>query len=155
MKFKNDIIIAMIIFAVIFCGYIIGVNTVMSAYCNDENDENYEESEIWEEYAELGAEDEEFRNSFSNSNLEIEIAEEIPSENFEISEDLTVEEDCAIVLSDEEIIMVECGLAVIDEITLIDSYDEGNWYCYYLFSDGDVYVVTLKNGSVDVCVQLN
>ena len=150
MKFKNDIIIAMIIFAVIFCGYIIGVNTVMSAYCNNEN---YEESEIWEEYAELEAEDEEFRNSFSNS--ETEISEEIPSENFEISEDLTTEEDCAIVLSDEEIIMAECGLAVIDEITLIDSYDEGNWYCYYLFSDGDVYVVTLKNGSVDVCVQLN
>ena len=46
MKFKNDIIIAMIIFAVIFCGYIIGVNTVMSAYCNDENYEEYIEALI-------------------------------------------------------------------------------------------------------------
>ena len=151
MKIKGIITIVMI-FAIICCGYIIGVNTIMSAYCDDDN---YEESEIWEEYAELEAEDEEFRNSFSNSNSETKICDEIPSKSFDNSEDLTTEEDCAIVLSDEEIIMAECNLAVIDEITLIDSYDEGNWYCYYLFSDGDVYVVTLKNNSVDICVQLN
>ena len=44
---------------------------------------------------------------------------------------------------------------VIDEIYEIDSYVEGNWYCYYIYADGDVYVVTTKNGHVDICVQLN
>lgn len=55
----------------------------------------------------------------------------------------------------EDILIEECPFCVIDEIYEIDSYAEGNWYCYYLFADGDVYVVTLKNGHVDICVQLN
>ena len=54
-----------------------------------------------------------------------------------------------------DILIDECPFVVIDEIYEIDSYEEGNWYCYYLFADGDVYVVTLKNNHVDVCVQLN
>ena len=34
-------------------------------------------------------------------------------------------------------------------------YEEGCWYCYYIYADGDVYVVTTKNNHVDICVQLN
>ena len=37
----------------------------------------------------------------------------------------------------------------------INSYEEGCWYCYYIYADGDVYVVTTKNNHVDICVQLN
>lgn len=37
----------------------------------------------------------------------------------------------------------------------IDAYEEGNWFCYYVYADGDIYVITLKNDRVDVCCQLN
>ena len=109
----------------------------------------------------------------SNSEMEnsAEIFDEIPSENlnldFEIENeiwdcdsDLTTDSDDAIIIEEEEptvedIIMNECGLAVIDYIALVDSYEDGNWYCYYICADGDCYAITLKNNHVDVCCQLN
>ena len=109
----------------------------------------------------------------SNSEMEnsAEISDEIPSENlnldFEIENeiwdcdsDLTTDNDDAIIIEEEEptvedIIMNECGLAVIDYIALVDSYEDGNWYCYYICADGDCYAITLKNNHVDVCCQLN
>ena len=109
----------------------------------------------------------------SNSEMEnsAEISDEIPSENlnldFEIENeiwdcdsDLTTDNDDAIIIEEEEptvedIIMNECGLAVIDYIALVDSYEDGNWYCYYICADGDCYAITLKNNQVDVCCQLN
>lgn len=109
----------------------------------------------------------------SNSEMEnsAEISDEIPSENlnsdFEIENeiwdcdsDLTTDSDDAIIIEEEEptvedIIMSECGLAVIDYIALVDSYEDGNWYCYYICADGDCYAITLKNNHVDVCCQLN
>ena len=109
----------------------------------------------------------------SNSEMEnsAEISDEIPSENlnldFEIENeiwdcdsDLTTDNDDAIIIEEEEptvedIIMNECSLAVIDYIALVDSYEDGNWYCYYICADGDCYAITLKNNHVDVCCQLN
>lgn len=113
-------------------------------------------------------------NLISEDEMEIEI-EDLISEN-EIAEcDLTNNEDCDIIIADDEsdvndedvveiedseptledILIDECPFYVIDEIYEIDSYVEGNWYCYYIYADGDVYVVTTKNGHVDICVQLN
>lgn len=113
-------------------------------------------------------------NLISEDEMEIEI-EDLISEN-EIAEcDLTDNEDCDIIIADDEsdvndedvveiedseptledILIDECPFYVIDEIYEIDSYVEGNWYCYYIYADGDVYVVTTKNGHVDICVQLN
>ena len=99
----------------------------------------------------------------SESGLEIE--SEIPNEILESdfdydSDDLTNNEDCVIIIEENEptvkdAIMNECGLAVIDYVALIDSYEDGNWYAYYIYSDGDCYVITLKNNHVDVCCQLN
>lgn len=99
------------------------------------------------------------------SESELEIESEIPNEISESdfdydSDDLTNIEDCVIIIEEaeptvEDIIMNECGLAVIDYIALIDSYEDGNWYAYYICSDGDCYVITLKNNHVDVCCQLN
>ena len=99
----------------------------------------------------------------SESGLEIE--SEIPNEILESdfdydSDNLTNIEDCVIIIEEneptvEDIIMNECGLAVIDYVALIDSYEDGNWYAYYIYSDGDCYVITLKNNHVDVCCQLN
>lgn len=101
----------------------------------------------------------------SESGLEIEseIPNEISESDFDYdSDDLTDTEDCAIIIEEveaeptiEDIIMNECGLAVIDYVALIDSYEDGNWYAYYICSDGDCYVITLKNNHVDVCCQLN
>lgn len=101
------------------------------------------------------------------SESELEIESEIPNEISESNsnydyDDLTNTEDCAIIIEEveteptvEDIIMNECGLAVIDYVALIDSYEDGNWYAYYIYSDGDCYVITLKNNHVDVCCQLN
>ena len=99
----------------------------------------------------------------SESGLEIEseIPYEILESDFDYdSDDLTNIEDCVIIIEEneptvEDIIMNECGLAVIDYVALIDSYEDGNWYAYYIYSDGDCYVITLKNNHVDVCCQLN
>lgn len=113
-------------------------------------------------------------NLVSEDEMEIE-NEDLISEN-EIAEcDLTNNEDYDIIIADDEfdvndedvveiedseptlkdILIDECPFYVIDEIYEIDSYVEGNWYCYYIYADGDVYVVTTKNGHVDICVQLN
>lgn len=113
-------------------------------------------------------------NLISEDEMEIEI-EDLISEN-EIAEcDLTNNEDCDIIIADDEsdvndedvveiedseptledMLINECPFYVIDKIYEIDSYVEGNWYCYYIYADGDVYVVTTKNGHVDIYVQLN
>ena len=113
-------------------------------------------------------------NLISEDEMEIE-NEDLISEN-EIAEcDLTDNEDYDIIIADDEsdvndedvieiedseptledILIDECPFYVIDEIYEIDSYAKGNWYCYYIYADGDVYVVTTKNGHVDICVQLN
>ena len=113
-------------------------------------------------------------NLISEDEMETE-TEDLISEN-EIAEcDLTNNEGCDIIIADDEsdvndedvveiedseptledILIDECPFYVIDEIYEIDSYVEGNWYCYYIYADGDVYVVTTKNGHVDICVQLN
>lgn len=113
------------------------------------------------------------------SESELKIESEIPNEVLESEsdydyDDLTNTEDCAIIITEveeveneltveeveneptvEDIIMNECGLAVIDYIALVDSYEDGNWYAYYICADGDCYAITLKNGHVDVCCQLN
>ena len=113
-------------------------------------------------------------NLISEDEMEIEI-EDLISENEIAEDDLTNNEDCDIIIVDDEsdvndedvveiekseptledMLIDECPFYVIDEIYEIDSYVEGNWYCYYIYADGDVYVVTTKNGHVDICVQLN
>ena len=113
-------------------------------------------------------------NLISEDEMEIEI-EDLISENEIAEDDLTNNEDCDIIIADDEsdvndedvveiedseptledILINECPFYVIDEIYEIDSYVKGNWYCYYIYADGDVYVVTTKNGHVDICVQLN
>ena len=113
-------------------------------------------------------------NLISEDEMEIEI-EDLISENEIAEDDLTNNEDYDIIIVDDEsdvndedvveiekseptledMLIDECPFYVIDEIYEIDSYVEGNWYCYYIYADGDVYVVTTKNGHVDICVQLN
>lgn len=41
----------------------------------------------------------------------------------------------------------------IDNVQIMDSYR--NWACYYVEADGDLYVITMKKGAVDVCTILN
>ena len=105
-----------------------------------------------------------------SSESELEIESEIPNEVLESEsdydyDDLTNTKDYAIIIGEveeteneltvEDVIMNECGLAVIDYIALVDSYEDGNWYAYYICADGDCYAITLKNNHVDVCCQLN
>lgn len=111
-----------------------------------------------------GNSEDEIAAEFSNSESENENEDEDVIEDSESTpSDLTDSEDDDIIIIEDEdteptledILIAECPFKVIDEIYTIDSYEKGNWYCYYLFCDGDVYVVTLKNGHVDVCCQLN
>jgi len=104
-------------------------------------------------------------DEISNEDLEIEIENLISDEDLteEVDDDIIIvdnesEDDVEIVDSEptlEDILINECPFSVIDEIDEIDSYEEGCWYCYYIYADGDVYVVTTKNNHVDICVQLN
>lgn len=87
------------------------------------------------------------------SNDDIIIIEDEPTKEEVIEEEVVevIEKEPTL----EDILIEECPFYVIDEIYEIDSYEEGNWYCYYIYADGDIYVVTLKNDHVDICVQLN
>lgn len=144
---KKAIAIMLIFIAMEVC-YLIGFYT--------ENKISYGNSE-----EEISAEvSDEIVDEISNEDLEIET--EIPI----LDVDLTEETDDDIIIVDDEsdvdseptledILINECPFSVIDEIDEIDSYEEGCWYCYYIYADGDVYVVTTKNNHVDICVQLN
>ena len=144
---KKAIAIMLIFIAMEVC-YLIGFYT--------ENKISYGNSE-----EEISAEvSDEIVDEISNEDLEIET--EIPISDV----DLTEETDDDIIIVDDEsdidseptledILIDECPFSVIDEIYEIDSYEEGCWYCYYIYADGDVYVVTTKNNHVDICVQLN
>lgn len=52
----------------------------------------------------------------------------------------------------EEIIAQQTGLTV-DSVKQFDGYND--WSAYEVFADGDIYVVTVKGGTVDVVTQLN
>ena len=144
---KKAIAIMLIFIAMEIC-YLIGFYT--------ENKISYGNSE-----EEISAEvSDEIVDEISNEDLEIET--EIPISDVDLTEetddDIIIVDDESDVDSEptlEDILINECPFSVIDEIDEIDSYEEGCWYCYYIYADGDVYVVTTKNNHVDICVQLN
>lgn len=137
----RDFVIIIVIIVVAILAYSVGIFT-KNVIANSES----ETAEILSE---------------SELEIESEIPNEISESDFDYdSDDLTNIEDCVIIIEEneptvEDVIMNECGLAVIDYVALIDSYEDGNWYAYYIYSDGDCYVITLKNNHVDVCCQLN
>lgn len=55
----------------------------------------------------------------------------------------------------KDIILHDTDLQVIDYMRLIDKSTKYKWYVYYIHSDGDLYVITIKNKHVDVCCILN
>lgn len=144
----KKVIVIMLIFIAMEVGYLIGFYT--------ENKISYGNSE-----EEISAEvSNEIVDEISNEDLEIET--EIPISDADLTEetddDIIIVDDESDVDSEptlEDILINECPFSVIDEIDEIDSYEEGCWYCYYIYADGDVYVVTTKNNHVDICVQLN
>ena len=145
------IMILIIAFEVV---YLIGFYTPNKVVYGNSEDEIAEEIPTCESELES-----EIENLISESEIAEEDLTEIPNDDIIIIEDEPIEEEVIEVIEKEstleDILIEECPFCVIDEIYEIDSYAEGNWYCYYLFADGDVYVVTLKNNHVDICVQLN
>lgn len=144
----KKVIVIMLIFIAMEVCYLIGFYT--------ENKISYGNSE-----EEISAEvSDEIVDEISNEDLEIET--EIPISDADLTEEI---DDDIIIVDDEsdvdseptleDILINERPFSVIDEIDEIDSYEEGCWYCYYIYADGDVYVVTTKNNHVDICVQLN
>lgn len=149
----KKVIAIMLIFIAMEVCYLIGFYA--------ENKISYGNSE-----EEISAEvSDEIVDEISNEDLEIET--EIPISNEDLTKEIgndsiivndKSEDDVEIMDSEptlEDILIDECPFSVIDEIYEIDSYEEGCWYCYYIYADGDVYVVTTKNNHVDICVQLN
>lgn len=47
------------------------------------------------------------------------------------------------------------GYDSVDNVDIVDQYPKGHWYCYYIYACGDCYIVTMKNGEIDWCIQLN
>lgn len=134
-------IIGIIICVAYLCGFY-AENKI--SFSNSENEISAEDCDLTEEVAD------------DTIIVEEEIAE---SDLFEQIEDENQIENSKSVSENKpkthvEIMAEECGL-IIDEVNLIDSYEDGNWYAYYVYADGDVYVITLKNNAVDVCCQLN
>lgn len=82
-------------------------------------------------------------DAICSNESEIEIENEISDDDFD-TEGRTHRE-----------IIEETLLQEVNMCKMIDSYEEGNWFAYYVYADGDVYVITLKNNAVDVCCQLN
>ena len=80
-----------------------------------------------------------------NTNLKEELAEKESVSNF----------NSKIEKRNRQTILSEREIDCIDYMALVDSYEEGKWYCYYICADGDCYTVTIKNGHVDMFVQLN
>lgn len=139
--------------------YLIGFYMPNKISYGNSEDEIAEEIPICESESES-----EIENLISESKIAEEDLTEIPNDDIiiiedELIEEEVIEEEVVEVIEKEptleDILIEECPFYVIDEIYEIDSYVDGNWYCYYLYADGDVYVVTLKNNHVDVCVQLN
>lgn len=80
-----------------------------------------------------------------NTNLKEELAEKESVSNF----------NSKIEKRNRQTILSEREIDVIDYMALVDSYEKGKWYCYYICADGDCYTVTIKNEHVDMFVQLN
>ena len=144
---KKAIVIMLIFIAMEVC-YLIGF------YAENKISYGNSEEEISTEVSD------EIVDEISNKDLEIETEIPISDEDLtkEIDDDSIIVDDESDVDSEptlEDILIDECPFSVIDEIYEIDSYEEGCWYCYYIYADGDVYVVTTKNNHVDICVQLN
>lgn len=44
----------------------------------------------------------------------------------------------------------------LNSIRIIDkSVDNDNWVCYYCYADGDCFALTIHNGIVERCMQMN
>lgn len=41
----------------------------------------------------------------------------------------------------------------LDMVQCIDRYKK--WYCYYVYANGDIYVITINKNKLDICQQLN
>lgn len=52
-------------------------------------------------------------------------------------------------------IIEETLLQEVNMCKMIDSYEDGNWFAYYVYADGDVYVITFKCNEIDIICQLN
>ena len=153
LKKAISIMILIIAFEVV---YLIGFYMPNKVAYGNSEEEIATENLISEDEMEIGTEDLISENEIAecdltdNEDYDIIIADDESDVN---DEDVVEIEDSEPTL--EDILIDECPFYVIDEIYEIDSYVEGNWYCYYIYADGDVYVVTTKNGHVDICVQLN
>lgn len=51
--------------------------------------------------------------------------------------------------------ILQDNYGIVDDYKLIDSYTKNNWYCYYVWNNGDCYVVTIKDDNVIGEYQVN
>lgn len=150
-KTAKRIIIVGIMGILIMLGYLCGFwaeNKI--SFSNSENEISAEEDNLTEEMVD------------DTIIMEEEIAE--PIEDEICSNKSESENENPISDSDEDSetegrthreIIEETLIQEVNVCKCIDAYEEGNWFCYYVYADGDIYVITLKNDRVDVCCQLN
>ncbi len=171
MKFNiKKVVIIMLIFVLLEMAYLIGFySTNKEAYSNSEEEITAEISDSNSEMdSEIPIENSESDSDLTNSeDCAIIIEDDESTEEIQDDEKENENSDSDFEytypkpdydfdnMSDEQIILSEREVDCIDYLALIDSYEAGNWYCYYLYADGDCYVATIKNGHVDMFVQLN
>lgn len=171
MKFNiKKVVIIMLIFVLLEMAYLIGFySTNKEAYSNSEEEIAAEISDSNSEMdSEIPIENSESDSDLTNSEdcviiIEDDESTEEVQDDEEENENFDSDFECTYPkpdydfdnMSDEQIILSEREVDCIDYLALIDSYEAGNWYCYYLYADGDCYVATIKNGHVDMFVQLN
>lgn len=43
----------------------------------------------------------------------------------------------------------------VDMVQCIDRYKPTKWFCYYVYANGDIYILTIKKNKITVFYQLN
>lgn len=92
---------------------------------------------------------EKFEQEFSQQNEEF-------IEQLDTIEEVQHEEECAKIAPQKHLDIISEELGIVNYGgDLIDSNPDTNWYVYYVYGDGDVYCVTLKNNHVIAWCQMN
>lgn len=112
-----------------------------------------EETEVDEIPLENSESENEFENPISEPELESEL--EIPILESESENESENENNFETEGRTHREIIEETLLQEVTMCKCIDDYEDGNWFAYYVYADGDCYVITLKNNVIDKCVQLN
>lgn len=137
-------IIGIIICVAYLCGFY-AENKI--SFSNSESEIAVEEVDLTKESVDDIIMVEEIAEQSTDNESKIEIENENSDDDFD--------DDFDIEGRTHREIIEESLLQEVNRCEMIDSYEDNNWFAYYVYADGDVYVITIKNNVIDICCQLN